>query len=268
LLFIDSDVRLLRPDAMTRAVALSASRKYDAFSILTQLECDAFFEKLILPLAAGAWSIMHTISLTNDDNRKDVAYANGQFFLVRRDLYDRVGGHEAVRACITEDVELMRLLKQQEAKTRFMRGGKFASTRMHANFKQMLKGWGRIYSGTARRKPYRILAAMLFLLLSCFSVYPALLFGIHSAVTAHAITPWLIASVVHFVALNLLLTHMYDESGNPQWSAILFPWSGATLLVLLGHALKLCATGKIEWRGTAFDQNVHRATPADPAARR
>ena len=42
-------------------------------------------------LAAAAWSIMHAISHTNDDNRPNVAYANGQFLLVRTSAYRAAG---------------------------------------------------------------------------------------------------------------------------------------------------------------------------------
>src|SRR5688572_8857012 len=95
LLFVDSDVHL-QPDALRATLAVALAREYDAVSLMTALECHTFLEKLVLPLAAGAWSVMNTISVTNDDNRPN-AYANGQFFLIRRTTYDAVGGHEVVR---------------------------------------------------------------------------------------------------------------------------------------------------------------------------
>ena len=120
-------------------------RKYDAMSILTRLECHTFLERLIPPLAAGAWSIMFTISLTNDDELKGSAAANGQFFLIRRDAYESVGGHDAVHDQVVEDVELARLLKARDKRIRFLFGNHLAATRMHATWRQMLHGWGRIY---------------------------------------------------------------------------------------------------------------------------
>ena len=84
LLFVDSDVAI-EPNALRETLAMCEQRKYDAMSILTRLECHTFLERLVPPLAAGAWSIMFTISLTNDDELKGSAAANGQFFLIRRD---------------------------------------------------------------------------------------------------------------------------------------------------------------------------------------
>jgi glycosyltransferase involved in cell wall biosynthesis len=79
LLFIDSDVKLKRPDAISKAVTLAEARNYDALSLMTAIECETFLERLVLPLTAGAWSVMNTISYTNNDSRTDQAYANGQF---------------------------------------------------------------------------------------------------------------------------------------------------------------------------------------------
>ena len=183
LLFVDSDVTINRT-ALAQTLAVAIQRKYDALSIITQLECRSFWERLMLPMLGGAWTMMYFVSLTNRDNSK-VAVANGQFFLIRREAYEKVGGHEAVRNQITEDVELMRLLKSNEFTCRFLLGGHLASTRMHANLKQMFHGWGRIFSGTSRRSPFRILLAMLFFLVCGFSVYPAIVLGAIRATHGH-----------------------------------------------------------------------------------
>src|SRR5450432_2196410 len=87
LLFVDSDVTLEK-NALSATLSLAIKRKYDALSILTRLECHRFIERLLLPPLAGAWGVMHTISLTNEDSRKTIAAANGQFFLIRRDVYE------------------------------------------------------------------------------------------------------------------------------------------------------------------------------------
>lgn len=248
LLFVDSDVRL-QPDVLRATLALSLSRNYDAVSLMTALECHTFLEKLVLPLAAGAWSVMNTVSLTNDDNRSS-AYANGQFFLIRRSVYDAAGGHEAVRDQITEDVELARLMKRQGAKVRLLLGSTFASTRMHATLGQMLRGWARIYSGTSRRRPWRILAVALFLLICGFSAYAALAWSFLSGDGR----PWLIASLAHLLVMTLTLAGLYADSRNPRRNALLFPLGGSILLAILAFAVRWCITGRIEWRGTVFQQ--------------
>jgi chlorobactene glucosyltransferase len=245
LLFVDSDVSL-QPDALSRTLALAISRKYDAMSIITRLECHSFWERLMLPLLGGTWTMMYFTSLTNRNHSK-VAVANGQFFLIRREAYEKVGGHEAVRNQITEDVELMRLLKSEEFIVRFFLGGHLASTHMHSNLRQMFHGWGRIFSGTSRRSPWRILFAMLFFLVSGLSVYPAIFLGV-----IQGRPEWLIVSLAHLFLMMTYLTIIYGMSGNPRRYAWLFPIAGTMMLAIFSFALRMCYTGKLKWRDTQY----------------
>ena len=259
LLFVDSDV-IVEPNSLHDVLAMCAQRKYDAMSILTRLECHTFLERLIMPLAAGAWSIMFAISLTNDDELKKSAAANGQFFLMRRDAYDQIGGHESVREQLIEDVELARLLKSSGKRVRFLFGNHLAATRMHSTWSQMLNGWGRIYSGSARRQTPRIIAAMLFVLIAGFSLFPALCYGF---VNWH----WLVVSLVHAGLIAFVVGMIYRGARVPYRYVLFFPISAAALAIFLGHALRLCRTGRINWRGTKFtvgDQGLpQRAASSD-----
>src|SRR5205823_3198590 len=148
LLFVDSDV-VLKLDALSRCMSLAIARGYDAISLLTAIECHTFWERLLAPLAAGTWSVMNLVSLTNNDNHK-TALANGQFFLIKREAYAAVGGHAAVRQEPAEDVQLMRLMKSAGYKVRFLMGTHLAATRMHATLAQIIRGWARIYSTTSQ----------------------------------------------------------------------------------------------------------------------
>jgi chlorobactene glucosyltransferase len=245
LLFVDSDVQL-QPEALTIALSNAVDRKYDAVSLLTKLECHTFWEKLVLPLAAAVWTIMFTISTTNDDRRKSHAAANGQFFLVRRSAYEAVGGHAAVRDQITEDVELMRRLKSNGCRVRLLFGDHLATTRMHATVKQMVHGWGRIYSGTSRRRMGRIVAAMMLLPLIGLSVYPMLVVGLFHPL-------WLPLAIAHFLLMSGYLILIYTKSGQPRRYALLFPIGCGVLMGLLGYALRMCRTGRVLWRDTRYE---------------
>ncbi|MDQ3439497.1 MAG: hypothetical protein M3478_04010, partial [Planctomycetota bacterium] len=147
-------------------------------------------------------------------------------------------------------------LKQQGFHMRLVLGSQFVSTRMHATLPQMLRGWGRIYSGTSRRSPWRIIWAALFLILCGFSGYVALAWGLTVAARDGwgAAAPWLIASLIHLGQMTGTLADVYAESGNQRRYALLFPLSGAVLLGIMAFAIRWCITGRIEWRGTVFQQ--------------
>lgn len=239
LLFVDSDVKVA-PNALSTLLAVALARNYEAASIMTRLECHDFWERLILPLAAGTVGGITLMSFTNEDKKKHRAFANGQFFLIRRDAYEKVGGHEAVRDNITEDVALMRLLKKSGCRVRLYHGRQFASTRMHATWKQMFNGWARIYSGVCNRNPLRILIA-------AFAVLSAL-----SAYVAFFIPQTHFLAAAHLLLVIIVVAVIYRLSGNPRRYALLFPLAGPILLALYANAIRACITGKIAWRGTNY----------------
>jgi len=255
ILFVDSDVKLA-PDALGGALALAVNREYDALSLMTALECYSFLERLVLPLAAASVTAMCLVSFTNDDE-VPIAFANGQFFLIRRSAYEAVHGHEAVKDHITEDVALMRILKRARFRTRLFMGRKFASTRMHSTYRQMQSGWGRIYSGVSSRRPWRILGAIGFAL-SGLLVYPGILVGVVRATSYHD-PGWIIAAAVQLAVMTAVIATFYHWSGNGKRYALLFPLAGPILISLYGYALKMCWTGNVAWRGTSY---TYHATPA------
>ena len=246
LLLVDSDVTL-QPDALRRALALALAREYDALTILTRLETSGFWDALLLPVLAASWASIFAVSLTNDD-RRSTAAANGQFFLIRAAAYRDVGGHAAVRDRIVEDVELARKLKAAGRRVRFFSGAHLASTRMHATLRQMFHGWARIYAGTARRRPRRIAGALAFLLIGGLSVYPALLYAALSGRPA-----WLATAGFHLLLLTLIVGLLYRWSGRRAWRAVLFPLTAGMVCGILAFALRRCATGRVDWRGTQVE---------------
>jgi chlorobactene glucosyltransferase len=259
LLFVDSDVKV-EADSLRGAMGLALGREYDVVSLMTRLECHGFWETLILPLCAASVGAMTLMSLTNDDNRKSMAFANGQFFLIKRSVYESVGGHAAVKDNIVEDVALMRLIKSKGFTTRLFFGRDFASTRMHTNVKQMFHGWARIFSGVSNRRPARIILAMLFVA-SGLLVYPAMVFGV-GVFAIHHNSKWLIAGAAHLAILTIVLSVIYRMSGNPRRYAMAFPIGGGVLLALYAFAVRACRTGRIAWRGTSYDATTSAAPRA------
>jgi cellulose synthase/poly-beta-1,6-N-acetylglucosamine synthase-like glycosyltransferase len=253
ILFVDADVNV-EPDSLSAVLALAVGREYDAVSIMSRLQCQGFWQKLILPLAAASVGGITLMSMTNDDKRKHIAFANGQFFLVRRSAYEKAGGHAAVRDNITEDVALMRRLKQADFRVRLYYGRDFASTRMHTTWRQIFHGWARILSGVTDRKPARIIFAMLFVGVSGLSGYAALVGG------AILRDPrWTTLAVSHLLLVTATVSAIYHLSGNSKRLAFAFPLASCVMVAIYAYAIRACVTGRIAWRGTSY--TAGSATP-------
>lgn len=245
LLLVDSDVKL-SPDAARRAVALCIDRKYDVLSIMPTLDARTFWERSLLPLLAVAWSAAFRISFTNDDSRPNHAFANGQFFLVRRDWYEKVNGHESVRDQIVEDVALMRTLKSAGAKTRLMLGQDLAHARMHTNFSQMFHGWARIFAGSSARSIVPMLAVMLFLVLSLLTLAVGIGMSVQNGHPA-----WVALAAAQLVLMSAFLAWIYSTAGVSRVYALALPVTWPMVMAVLGYSIYVCRTGRVIWRGTS-----------------
>lgn len=262
LLFVDSDVQLA-PDAARRAMALAAPRGYDALSIMPQIDARSFLERAMLPLLATLWGATFRISMTNEDSRPELAFANGQFFLIRRDRYEKVGGHAAVRDQIVEDVSLMRVLKRDGARTRFMFGGELGRTRMHTHLRQMAHGWARIFAGSAGRSIWPIVAAIAVLAGTLAMIVVGIVLSI---ATAHP--SWIGAAVAHVVLVLGYTAWAYATAGQNPLLALLVPATWPVVIGMLVFALRACRTGTVVWRGNAVgigrDVGAKQASPGAP----
>lgn len=250
LLFVDSDVQLA-PNAARRAVALCATRDYHALSLMPHLIAHSFWERSLLPLMAMLWGATFRISLTNDDSRPHVAFANGQFFLIRRDHYERVGGHAAVRDRIVEDVALMRLLKASGTRARFMFGGELARTRMHTHLRQMFHGWARIFAGSSGRSMVPIVVAIGVL------AGTVALLGVGLAMSLATGHPaWIVATIAHAALVLGYGAWTYAAAGQAPVYVLLMPITWPTAIAMLAFAARVCRTGSVVWRGKVV--NVDR----------
>lgn len=260
LLFVDSDV-VLQPDALSTTLGAAGSREYDLLSLLPRVESGGFWEALLVPLAGTAINAMYTTALTNSDHRKP-AFANGQFLLVRRSVYESVGGHQRVRDQFTEDVELARLYKSLGKRVRLGWHRNLFCVRMYSSLPGIVRGWGRNFYAVAYGSPWRTMLASVAVIVCGLSVYAAILWGLYRA--AHPInrfggSGWFAVAAIHWSLLTACLVLIYGWSGNKKRYALLWPIGAVMLLRIFARSLVMCATGKVEWRGTNYTHRVERS---------
>ena len=262
LAFVDSDVVLTRRDVLSSIVNVCENKEFDLLSLLMGLECRGFWERLIIPLAGAATGAMYAVALTNVlGGRHAKAFANGQCLAVRRRWYDAAGGHAAVRGVMSEDLALARKIQSAGGRVRIAWGVDRAAVRMYAGLAEIFRGWGRNFYAGSLGRPWRILAAMGFLLVCGLSVFAAIGWGIYRTVhpqTAIGGWGWFGFAALHLALMLTALGVTYKWSGNRPALALLFPLGFAMMLGVFAKALMNCATRKVTWRGTSYS---HRMRP-------
>jgi chlorobactene glucosyltransferase len=268
LLFVDADVQL-EPDVMSATIAWAAQRKFDLISILPRFVSGTFAEAVLQPLAGAATSGMFLIALTNSPAWPKLAFANGQYLMVRRDAYEAIGGHEAIRGTLSEDVALARRLKVAGFRPRLGWGDSWATVRMYEGFGSIFRGWSRNFYVGSLGRPWRILGLVAFIMLCCYSAFAAIGWGLYRnehPIDAWGGWGWIAAGAMQLVLMTIVTSLMYHWAGERKWySVLLLPYGLPVLLAICAKSLWICMTGKVVWRGTAYTRDVLvTPSPAQP----
>lgn len=154
LLFTDADT-LFHPSCVRAAVAALEAGDLSMLSLLGVLHRRRWFERIVQPMAAFELLRRFPLERVNRDQRC-AAFANGQFMLFRRDAYEQIGGHEAVRDALLEDLALARACRRAGLRWRVLFGGRLFSCRMYGDWPAFKRGWSRIFIEASKRKANRL----------------------------------------------------------------------------------------------------------------
>jgi hypothetical protein len=139
LLFTDADGVHL-PGSTARALADAAENAAGLVSYSPEQETRTWWEKALIPFVYTRLSRKYSLAEVNDPD-SPAAAANGQYLLVRREDYQRIGGHAAVAGEVLEDVALARLAKRAGVRLYFASGNGIIRVRMYRTFGAMWQGW-------------------------------------------------------------------------------------------------------------------------------
>jgi cellulose synthase/poly-beta-1,6-N-acetylglucosamine synthase-like glycosyltransferase len=139
LLFTDADTYHL-PGSTQRALADASENKAALVSYSPEQEMETFWERALIPFVYCRLAARFSFARVNNPDLPDAA-SNGQFLLIRRDVYESVGGHAGVASEILEDVALARRVKHSGNRIYFTAPVGVVRTRMYRTFGAMWQGW-------------------------------------------------------------------------------------------------------------------------------
>lgn len=141
LCFMDADTSSA-PPLLSSALQCAQAKQADMLSLEPFQILISFWERLVIPSALVLVSFIVDLRKINDPSSNQAA-ADGQFILIRRDAYDLIGGHAAVRAELSEDTAMARLLKVKGRRALLMGGNDLIRVRMYDNFSSLWRGLAR-----------------------------------------------------------------------------------------------------------------------------
>ncbi len=250
LLFTDADV-FFQPDALRRALAYAVGtradhlvlapttiiRRWDEAALITFFQVLGFW-------AARPWKIA-------DPKARD-AMGIGAFNLVRREAYQKIGGFEALRMEIVEDLGLGRRIKRAGLAQRFAFGPGLVNLHWAAGVSGLINVMTKNVFAVFRYSIPLLVVASGWLAISCVLPFVAVF------------SPWLgVPAAVTICALVLSYFLMGRHTGLSGWNAFLAPLAAMAFIYALLRSMYLTLRqGGVLWRGTFYPlAELRRAVP-------
>ncbi len=243
LLFTDADTTH-SVHSLATALKEALAQKIDFLTLAPETESVTFWEKTIQPLAVGSLAIWFDPEKINDP-KNNLVLANGQFILVRKDVYQAVGGNEAVKNKVVEDVELARIMRQAGYCVKLLNGTRLYRTRMYTSLGEIKTGWARIFSHLFGKNVLPILEKIAMFIF--FSILPFLILALEITFALQENPNF--SKNIFFLSLSVCgLIIAVRFVGNrilksDPWYAFLHPLSSAVMVWIL-----LVAAGRVLWR--------------------
>ena len=256
LCFVDADT-FSAPEAVASCYVKAVETKADLFTIMTFQELGTFWEKVLMPLVLTAMSVGFSPRKVNDPNRRD-AVANGQFILIKRSVYDAIGGHEKVKDQIVEDKAISEQVKRNGYRLILADGYSLARTRMYTSLPEMWEGWTKnIYLGL-RDTPSMLLlgafGATLALIAALFlPVWPLLGFFWYLNGGGLLAAGVILKSLIVWGALLWARANVCGGLGISRWYSLTVPLgAGLFAAIMLMSAWKVLSGQGVTWRGRVY----------------
>ena len=242
LLFTDADV-VQSPDVLRRAIAYAEHAKLDHLVVMPTMLTYTAGERMMIALFQSLFIFAQRPWKVADPKARDFMGV-GAFNLVRRSAYKSIGGYEALRLAIVDDMKLAEELKKKG----------FASDCAFAN--QMVRiYWAQGALGMVHNLVKNFFAAMRYNL--------AIVFAAFVGMGLVFLGPWIGSIFAHgwsragYIAAVLCVLAIYrgmsKRSGVGAVYFLLHPVATALLMyTILLSAIVTTWRGGVVWRGTKY----------------
>lgn len=139
LLFTDADT-IHEPGSLRRALHEAERHRAGVLSYSPRQLVGGLAQRSLMPLIFCELALAYPPAKVSDP-AQHIAAANGQFLLIEREAYRRLGGHASAAGKVLEDVELAFIAKRRKLGLRFRYAPDAVSARMYRRFGAMVEGW-------------------------------------------------------------------------------------------------------------------------------
>ena len=260
LLFTDADTHHA-PDCLATAITHAIEERADLLAAWPRQITLTWSERLVIPLIGllilgfmphlFIWLPQRFPALAKRIPRQwlwGLGGANGQFLLFRRAAYDTIGGHEAVRDHLVEDVALARRITQRiRDGMRLINcdGSQIVSCRMYENLAGVWEGFTKNLRAAFDNRVAVFLGFGLMQLV-CF-VLPFAMAG-----APGWLGPWWKMAVLEVALIYLIRIILTLRLGTSWLSCVLHPVAQLFALTIGLNSWRLSRGKGVRWKGRTY----------------
>jgi chlorobactene glucosyltransferase len=262
LCFVDADT-VGEPELLTSAVQAGRSGPLDMLSLEPFQEMGGFAERLVLSCGFFMIAFFMDLRRTNDPACGD-ATANGQFILIRRAVYEAVGGHAAVRDSVAEDGALARRVKESGFRLAVLGGETLIRTRMYRCWRELWQGLAKNVVDMTGSAATTVMYALLGLVLGWAAVLVPV-WAVRMVWGPEPVAGPVAAAVAAVLASTALLSLHIAGARHfkiPLWYGLLFPLGYSVVAAIALDSAFRRRFGTVAWKDRSY------VSPANSGAAR
>ena len=252
LLFVDADTRI-ENEMLGRALTLAEDQKLDAVSAVGELRCVHLWDKISTPFYFRMLNAFYKMSDVNDLS-KSLGYFYGNFILIKRESYFKIGGHASIAKEVVEDKEFGSFAKANGLRIGVARAHNSLSAEWVPGFRHGIEALSRVSIPSLKGR-LKLGAALTSALTILFFTPWLILFSAFFAPTHIAMALFAIASLA--IIIELVFTGYSSSLMNVNLVyslEFLFPQL-VYAYVLWGSVYRLWKGIPISWRGRKYVYN-------------
>jgi chlorobactene glucosyltransferase len=249
LIFIDADV-MVEPAMMKAAMDMALREKPALLSGFPRQLFSGFAQMMVIPLMYFITLTWTPLWLLARSKTPKAGVAIGQFLVFEKNAYWGIGGHEAVKSKIIEDVWLGMEICNKGGRHLSVDLSRIVSCNMYRGNREMWEGWSKWMYSVILLSPVGL---GLMLVLACVFFIAPFLSAWYYGFQSQAFTGWhflVIFQVVAVLCMRFLVDSKFKE---PVYSGLLNPIAFSYLVAAAVSTIVKQAVGKgVRWKDRVY----------------
>ncbi|MFX0133612.1 MAG: glycosyltransferase [Candidatus Hodarchaeota archaeon] len=270
LLFTDADTRH-HPNTLKNAVAAFIKYNADFLSAIPKEEVRSFGEKLIVPIMSWSIHTFYPIGIAQRLKNPRFSLSVGQYMLIKNEVYLKIGGHEAIKQELADDITLGKRILAHGFNWRLMDGSKFITCRMYRNSSEAYEGFSRSLFPGFNYNYAMFIFVWNWLLLIFIEPFVVIFYHFFISPLSEL---WIYFSLYEIGISLLIWSISYIRFRFPFYMIFFYPLTIILAWIISIKSIYIHKTGKVKWKGrkimkrkksikdTKIEDSLHR-TPQE-----